>query len=241
MRLPAFASLLLASLVAVSDARADDPLWAAVESFRAARYEEACQGFEALREGHRDTDYGTYLGPTYYKLGRFEDARLALAPAYRRGDQDPVATYYLALTYYRLGFQQLARRAFEEVRRGQPGSKLGTGAQRFLEELARSTDRLGTEPIAAFVTNLEAVAPDLAFDYAMEAMLRATTPREIQSADQLVSRLLKGRLAEARAYATRLAGHGLPGAPEAMRDLGMAGGGFRTAPRFHLPDLADRL
>ncbi len=237
MRTLFWAWLMVCGLCSV--AAAEDPLWAAVAAFRSGHYEEARTGFEALRDADRATDYGAYLGPTYFKLGRLEDARRALAPAFRRGDQDPVATYYLALTYYRLGFQRLARSAFEEVQRGAAGPKLTSGAQRFLAELERAQDPLGAEPVAAFATNLETIAPDVAFDYGMEALLRASTPAETQAATRVLGRLLNSTHGGARAFASRITGRSLAGA-EPVRDLGM-GGGNRAAPRFYLPELTDRL
>src|SRR5260370_14096507 len=132
----------VALLVSTAPVRADGPnanahLLAGVRAFRAQSYELALAEFHQVEQAGGTPDLALYLGPTLYKLGRFDDARLVLARAHRAGSIDSVAEYYLGLTYYRLGLWRLARVVFATLDRNQAGPKLAEGAARFVAEIDR--------------------------------------------------------------------------------------------------------
>src|SRR5262249_40545254 len=71
-----------------------------------------------------------YLGPTLYKLGRYEDALavfLAGVPT-----TDALARFYLAQTYYQLRLYLKARATFVALRDHGLGPKLGAAADTYV-------------------------------------------------------------------------------------------------------------
>lgn len=182
---------LVTAILAVAPAQAqsvDPHLLAGARAFRAQQYEAALSEFRLVQRAG-GADLALYLGPTLYKLGRFDEARSVLARSYRSGDIDPVAHYYLGLCWYRLGLLRLARTVFVALDAAAVGPKLAAGAARFVAEI----DARPAAPAAPMISAADALAtgdPAVALDAAEEAFLRAT-PR---SAERARAAALIGRL-----------------------------------------------
>lgn len=194
-----------------------DDLWRGVQAFREGDYTRAITLFTQYRQQHPDADLSVYLGPAYYKVGAYDQARRELVKGFRRGDQDPVATYYLGLTYYHLGFVALSARAFEAVLQQQPGYKLSYGARRHLESIDRETAALSAEAILAFAETLQQTAPDLALDYASEALLRSGSKPVAPRLRALLTRIVDTQLPTYRQWVASLesapSGHAVTAQP----------------------------
>jgi tetratricopeptide (TPR) repeat protein len=101
-----------------------------VRAFQAADYARALEEFTAVQQA-RDAppDVAFYLGPTLYKLGRYEDALEVLAPS--RGS-DGLADFYLGQTYYQLRLYRQARGVFAALRGRGLGPRLGAAADAYV-------------------------------------------------------------------------------------------------------------
>jgi tetratricopeptide (TPR) repeat protein len=165
--------LLLASTVARADG-ADAHLLAGARAFRAQQYDAALAEFRQVERAGGAADLALYLGPTLYKLGRFDEARQVLARAHRRGGTDAVAEYYLGLTWYHLGLVRLARSVFVGLDARDVGPKLAEGASRFVADLdARAAAAGAVLPLLSAAEMAEPSQPAVALDAAEEAFLRA--------------------------------------------------------------------
>lgn len=147
-------------------------LLAGVRAFRADRHEEALREFRLVEQAGGSEDLALYLGPTLYKLERFEEARAVLARAHRAGVRDAVADYYLGLSYQRLGLGRLARAIFSSLDVDSAGPRLAAGAARFVAAIDGERAR-GT--VADLLAAAERGPADLAFDQAAEAWLRSAS------------------------------------------------------------------
>jgi Flp pilus assembly protein TadD len=74
MRLRLIAALLLVAASAEADG-ADAHLLAGARAFRAQQYEAALSELLEVERAGAAPDLALYLGPTLYKLGRFDEAR----------------------------------------------------------------------------------------------------------------------------------------------------------------------
>jgi hypothetical protein len=160
-----------ACATAFADEAANQHLLAGVRAFRASQFELA---LSELQQAGGATDLSLYLGPTLYKLGRLDEARLVLAALHRSGRSDAVADYYLGMTWYRLGLLQLARSLFARIDARDAGPKLADGAARFVAEIDRHpTLGVGLDQLLAAAEALAPSDPRRALDAAEEAFLRA--------------------------------------------------------------------
>ena len=153
-----------------------------VKAFQAADYPRALQEFEAVaRAADAPPDLSFYLGPTLYKLGRYQDALAAFIAA--GPPADALARFYLGQTYYQLRLYRKARDVFMGLRARGLGPRLGAAA----DEYVALIDRLYVNPppdsaISAYVTTGQALASAgkaaLAAEYFDEARLAvAANPR----------------------------------------------------------------
>jgi tetratricopeptide (TPR) repeat protein len=164
-------------LATAGTARADvtAELLRGARAFRAGRYVEALEHFQSAERAGPVADLALYMGPTFYKLGRFEEALAMLSRMRRTGTRDAVAEYYLGLCRERLGLLVLARQVFAELDREAAGPRLAEGATRFLADIERRT-AAATGGAAALLARAEALAsgrPNAALDFAEEALLRS--------------------------------------------------------------------
>jgi tetratricopeptide (TPR) repeat protein len=171
--LPRLLAVVLLLSAVVADAQGVDPhLLAGARAFRAQQYTTALEEFRIVERAGGTADLALYLGPTLYKLGRIDEARLVLARAHRAGTADAVSNYYLGLCWYRLGLVRVARQLFVTLDPREAGPKLADGAARFVAEI----DARPMAAAAPLVVTSEALAtrnPIAALDAAEEAWLRA--------------------------------------------------------------------
>jgi tetratricopeptide (TPR) repeat protein len=175
LRLLSLVALVMAAAHAFADEGMNEHLLAGVRAFRSERYEAALVEFQKVQQSEATADLALYLGPTFYKLGRFDDARRVLSALHRAGAADSVADYYLALSYYRLGFLRLARAFFLRMDTRDAGPKVAEGATRFIAEIDRHpTDGVQVSQLLGFAETLErSGSASGALEAAEEAYLRS--------------------------------------------------------------------
>jgi tetratricopeptide (TPR) repeat protein len=191
MRARLVAALLLLGAAAVRAQGVDAHLLAGARAFRAQQYDTALAEFRKVEQASGAPDLPLYLGPTLYKLGRYDEARQVLGRAHRNGSADAVAEYYLGLSWYRLGLVRLARGVFFALDAREAGPKLAEGAARFVADIdARAGAATATLPLLSAAETLEHSLPLVALDDAEEAFLRAAagSPERARAA-ALVARL----------------------------------------------------
>jgi tetratricopeptide (TPR) repeat protein len=114
----------------VSAAAAPARLLDGVRAFQAGDYPRALAEFEAVaRAPDAPPDLAFYIGPTLYKLGRYEDALAVFLGA--GGATDALSGFYLAQTYYQLHLYRKARAVFIGLRGGL-GPRLGAAADTYV-------------------------------------------------------------------------------------------------------------
>jgi tetratricopeptide (TPR) repeat protein len=104
-------------------------LMAGVRAFQGGDYERALAQFRAVaRAADAPADLAFYLGPTLYKLARYEEALEVFADA--PAPLDPLTELYLAQTRYQLHLYRGARASFQAARAHGLGPRLDglTGA-----------------------------------------------------------------------------------------------------------------
>ncbi len=169
---PRLVVVVLLLSAATADAQTVDPhLLAGARAFRAQQYAAALEEFRIVERAGGTPDLALYLGPTLYKLGRIDEARLVLARAHRAGGADAVSEYYLGLCWYRLGLVRLARQLFAALDPREAGPKLAEGAARFVAAI--DARPVAAAPLVAAAEALAARDPLAALDAAEEAWLRA--------------------------------------------------------------------
>lgn len=111
-------------------------LLAGVRAFKAAHYEEALVELKIVsRAADAPDDLAFYLGPTLYKLGRYQDALdVFLGSMVAR---DTLTDFYLAQTYYRLALYRSARSVFADLRTRGLGPALDAAAGEYVAEIDR--------------------------------------------------------------------------------------------------------
>jgi tetratricopeptide (TPR) repeat protein len=149
-----------------------------VRAFQARDYTAALADFEAVaQEPGAPPDLAFYLGPTLYKLGRYQDALAVFLAAPMRGDA--LANFYLGQTYYQLGLYRKARLTFMTLRARGLGPRLAAAAETYVALI----DALYAVPPARAAIEayraegqrlLDAGRPALAAEYAEEARLDET-------------------------------------------------------------------
>jgi tetratricopeptide (TPR) repeat protein len=144
-----------------------------VRAFQARDYVAALADFEAVaRRPDAPPDLAFYLGPTLYKLGRYQDALAVFLAA--RGPGDALDGFYLGQTYYQLGLYRKARTTFAALRKGGLGPRLAAAAETYVALIdalyAVPPPRAAIEAYRAEGQRLaDAGRPALAAEYADEA------------------------------------------------------------------------
>lgn len=111
-------------------------LLAGVRAFKAAHYEEALVELKIVaRASDAPDDLAFYLGPTLYKLGRYQDALGVFLGS--RAAPDTLTDFYLAQTYYRLALYRNARGVFVDLRTRGLGPALDAAAGEYIATIDR--------------------------------------------------------------------------------------------------------
>lgn len=181
------AAILILGLVLVTEARAradaaatSRHLLTGVHAFRDGRYDEALVELRLVQASpDAPADLAFYLGPTLYKLGRYQEALAVFvaAPAAR----DALTDFYLGQTYYRLRLYRKARAVFDGLRARGLGPVLGAAAERYVATI----DALYARPPAAAVVDAY-LAEAHALAHAGDATLAAEYLDEARQVEALV-------------------------------------------------------
>jgi tetratricopeptide (TPR) repeat protein len=162
--------LALGLAVGAGELRADDGATArhlllGVRAFKAERYAEALVELRLVaRAPDAPADLAFYLGPTLYKLQRYDEALAVFAGS--RADRDALTDFYLGQTCYQLRLFRKARAVFAELRARGLGPALHDAAGRYVATvdaayqtpptvasidyyLAEGLERAATDPIVA--------------------------------------------------------------------------------------------
>lgn len=124
------------ALGASGELRADDGATArhlllGVHAFKAERYAEALVELRLVaRAPDAPVDLAFYLGPTLYKLQRYDEALAVFTVS--RADRDALTDFYLGQTYYQLRLYRKARAVFAELRARGLGPALHDAAGRYV-------------------------------------------------------------------------------------------------------------
>jgi tetratricopeptide (TPR) repeat protein len=106
-------------------------LMAGVRAFKEARYAEALVELRVVaRAPDAPPGLAFYLGPTLYKLQRYEEALAVFVNS--RAAPDALTDLYLGETYYRLRLYRKARAVFAGLRARGLGPALDDAAGRYL-------------------------------------------------------------------------------------------------------------
>jgi len=146
-----------------------------VRAFQAGDYPRALAEFETVaRAPDAPPDLAFYLGPTLYKLGRYQDALAAFLGAGAGGDA--LSGFYLAQTYYQLHLYRKARGVFVALRGRGLGPRLAAAAETYVALIdALYAARPLDAAIAAYRAEgqrlHDAGRPALAAEYLEEARL----------------------------------------------------------------------
>lgn len=131
-------------------------LLAGVRAFKAAHYEEALVELRVVaRAKDAPDDLAFYLGPTLYKLGRYQEALGVFLASH--AERDTLTDFYLAQTYYRLALYRSARAAFADLRTRGLGPALDGAAARYVDEVDRGYAKI-PEPVVVDVYIAQALA-----------------------------------------------------------------------------------
>jgi uncharacterized protein HemY len=131
--------IVCAALVALSvsgQLRADDDATArhllqGVRAFKAERYDEALVELRMVARGpNAPADLAYYLGPTLYKLHRFDEALAVFLAS--RAAPDALTDFYLGQTYYQLRLFRKAHALFADLRARGLGPALHEAAGRYI-------------------------------------------------------------------------------------------------------------
>ncbi len=145
-------------------------LLAGVRAFKAAHYEEALVELRIVaRAPDAPEDLAFYLGPTLYKLGRYQDALDVFLGS--TAARDTLTDFYLAQTYYRLALYRSARSVFADLRTRGLGPALDAAAGEYVAEIDRGYAR-APQPVVveAYVAQGVAIAnPRVSAAYLEEA------------------------------------------------------------------------
>lgn len=115
-------------------------LLAGVRAFKAQHYEEALVELKIVaRATDAPDDLAFYLGPTLYKLGRYQDALDVFLGS--KASRDTLTDFYLAQTYYRLALYRSARGVFADLRTRGLGPALDAAAAEYVAEIDRGYSR----------------------------------------------------------------------------------------------------
>ncbi|MBV8756001.1 MAG: hypothetical protein JO257_01920 [Deltaproteobacteria bacterium] len=115
-------------------------LLAGVKAFKAQHYEEALVELRIVaRAADAPDDLAFYLGPTLYKLGRYQDALGVFLGS--KASRDTLTEFYLAQTYYRLALYRSARAVFVDLRTRGLGPALDAAAGEYVAEIDRGYAR----------------------------------------------------------------------------------------------------
>jgi tetratricopeptide (TPR) repeat protein len=132
----AVVALALALVVAPVSVQGDDGattrhLLAGVHAFKDGRYEEALVELRVVaRAADAPADLAFYLGPTLYKLGRYDEALAVFVAS--KVPADPLTDFYLGETYYQLRLFRKARAVFAGLRTRGLGPVLDAAAERYV-------------------------------------------------------------------------------------------------------------
>ena len=177
---------MLIALAVSGEVRADDSgvarhLLQGVRAFKAERYEEALVELRLVaRAPNAPADLAYYLGPTLYKLQRYDEA-LAVFVASRTAP-DALTDFYLGQTYYQLRLFRKARSVFAELRARGLGPALHEAAGRYISLV--DADYQGPPPAGSIDHYLSegiaraASAPVVAAEYLDEARQVEALARE---------------------------------------------------------------
>jgi hypothetical protein len=171
VRIPCAAIIALGlALSGSGELRADDGATArhlllGVRAFKAERYAEALVELRLVaRTADAPADLAFYLGPTLYKLQRYDEALAVFAAS--RAAPDALTSFYRGQTYYQLRLFRKAHAVFAELRARGLGPALQDAAGRYLAAvdaayqappaaasidyyLAEGLERAATDPILA--------------------------------------------------------------------------------------------
>jgi hypothetical protein len=176
----------LVALAVAGELRADDSATArhllqGVRAFKAERYDEALVELRVVaRAADAPADLAYYLGPTLYKLRRYDEALAVFVAS--RAAPDALTDFYLGQTYYQLRLFRKARSVFTELRARGLGPALDEAAGRYLSLVdatyqapppAGSIDYYVSEGVAR-----AASAPAVAAEYLDEARQVEALARE---------------------------------------------------------------
>jgi tetratricopeptide (TPR) repeat protein len=195
-------------------------LLAGVRAFKAGHYEDALVELRVVaRAKDAPDDLAFYLGPTLYKLGRYQDALGVFLGSHAA--PDTLTDFYLAQTYYRLALYRSARGVFADLRTRGLGPALDDAAARYIAEVDRGYEK-APEPVVVDVYVAQALALTdgrLAVAYLDEARqveeLLPVRHRTDEIAWELARRYAALGDARARALLEPIAAGGGPHASEA--------------------------
>jgi tetratricopeptide (TPR) repeat protein len=138
------AAIAVACAWCLSAAAAPPRLLDGVRAFQAGDYARALADFEAVAQApDPPPDMAFYLGPTLYKLGRYEEA-LAVFVAARAATADALSSFYVGQTYYQLRLYRKARAVFVALRGRGLGPRLAAAAETYVALV----DALDAAPVA---------------------------------------------------------------------------------------------
>lgn len=131
-------------------------LLAGVRAFKAAHYEEALVELRVVaRAKDAPDDLAFYLGPTLYKLGRYQEALGVFLASH--AERDTLTDFYLAQTYYQLALYRSARAVFADLRTRGLGPALDGAAARYVDQIDRGYAKI-PEPVLVDVYIAQALA-----------------------------------------------------------------------------------
>lgn len=123
--------LTLSGVLRADDAAGPRHLLQGVRAFKAERYEEALVELRmAARGPNAPADLAFYLGPTLYKLHRYDEALAVFVTS--RATPDALTDFYLGQTYYQLRLFRKARAVFAQLRARGLGPALEDAAGRYV-------------------------------------------------------------------------------------------------------------
>jgi tetratricopeptide (TPR) repeat protein len=194
-----------------------------VRHFREGRYAEALVEFRVIEKApDAPPDLAFYLGPTLYKLGRFEEA---LKVFVRAPERDALTDFYLGQTYYQLKLYRKAREVFVALRSRGLGPKLAEAAGRYVAEVDRAYQSPPSDAVVdAYFDEGRGAEPTLAVEYLEEAQRVVALNAHHHHADEIALALARayvalGNAPRARPLLQTLVAQGGPRATEARAIL----------------------
>lgn len=197
-----------------------------VRAFKAGRYDDALVELRLVaRAADAPADLAFYLGPTLYKLKRYEEALVVFATS--RAAPDALTEFYRGETCYQLRLYRKARAVFEALHTRGLGPALDEAAARYIAavdaayKLPPATGSI--DYYLAQGLELAGGDPVLAAEYLDEARQVEQLARQRYRRGEILSALAAAWLATGRAPAVvELLGHERPLPPDALWELARA-------------------